>query len=632
MSSFLHRRSMAAGLLLCGLVTSLVVPGTGLHRPLQAQEKATAARPDTDADEVDSSEFAGVEDPELAARVFAIFEQRCESCHSEADNSAGLDVTSKLSMFSTGSDETAQKFVKPGDPVRSRIWTAIRSNSMPMDGDPLTKDEKALVLYWITVGAPFPAVEESKERKPMTRLEELQAVHADLNRIDRNDRKRQRYFSIRLQQNDPALKESDLALYRAAFSKAINSLSRGPQVIVPASIEPTQTVFRIDLQDFGWDFDVWDEVVAAYPYGLEPVDPRNNSLNDVYQDVKQLYGLRFDGFATIRVDWFISTATRPPLYHTLLNIPDTLDAFETQMGVNRTQDIQQNPRSYLRFGVTESGVSAQNRIADRHVDQAGRYYWISYDFVLNSGKGNITRFPLGPEFEGNEHNQFAFEHDGGEVVYQLNNGLQGYMLATADGARIDEGPVSIVWDRGYTSGTPAIVNGLSCMVCHVQGMKYPRDRKYLIRDSLALFGEDKKAAEDRQPGWDDLMDVLNDDRDNFLRALHRAVSPFLPAADGAELVKKYPEPIKLVVQNYLIELSLEDAARELDVEPGDLSTAIRLNSDLVQLGLGPLTTDNTLQRSMWDFREPNGSPLQRAAAKLQIGIPVVTVRSASNTN
>ena len=102
MSSFLHRRSMAAGLLLCGLVTSLVVPGTGLHRPLQAQEKATAARPDTDADEVDSSEFAGVEDPELAARVFAIFEQRCESCHSEADNSAGLDVTSKLSMFSTG--------------------------------------------------------------------------------------------------------------------------------------------------------------------------------------------------------------------------------------------------------------------------------------------------------------------------------------------------------------------------------------------------------------------------------------------------------------------------------------------------------------------------------------------------
>ena len=618
-------RSLAAGLLLSGIAVTGFLMGSFGFRPLAAQEKATSADPEAEQD-VDTTELEAVDDPELASRVFAVFEKRCEACHSAADNSAGLDITSRLSVLSTGSDEGAQKFAKPGDPERSRIWTAIRSDSMPMDGDPLTVEEKSLVYRWIAQGAPFPAQKKEDARPPMTRLQELEAVLTDLNRVSRDDRKFQRYFSIRLQHNDQAMKESDLNLYRAAFSKAINSLSRGPQIVVPEAIEETQTVFRIDLRDFEWDFATWDNVVAAYPYGLEPDDPNNSRLNDAYRDIKQLYGLRFDGFVTIRVDWFVATATRPPLYHTLLDIPDTLAAFEETMGVDREKDIQENPRAYLRFGVTESGVSAQNRIADRHADSAGRYYWISYDFLLNSGKGNITRFPLGPEFDDNDFNDFAFEHDGGEVVYQLRNGLQGYMLATADGARIDEGPVSIVWDRGFTSGSPAIVNGLSCMVCHVQGMKYPRDRKYLIRDSLAIFGDERRAAQERQPGWDRLMQVLNDDRDSFLRALHRAMSPFLKAPDGASLVRDYPEPIKLVAQCYQTELKLADAARELDVDPQVLGNRIN-TSDLIQLGLGPLATnENTIQRSMWDFREPDGSPFQRAAQTLLMGIPVVTVR------
>ena len=50
------------------------------------------------------------------------------------------------------------------------------------------------------------------------------------------------------------------------------------------------------------------------------------------------------------------------------------------------------------------------------------------------------------------------------MIFNLPNGLQGYMLADAKDRRLDvPAPVAIVSDRSETSGTPEIVNGLSCM-------------------------------------------------------------------------------------------------------------------------------------------------------------------------
>ena len=46
------------------------------------------------------------------------------------------------------------------------------------------------------------------------------------------------------------------------------------------------------------------------------------------------------------------------------------------------------------------------------------------------------------------------------------------MLVGADGKRIDAGPIEIVFDRSTptVTGTPEIVNGISCISCHRRGM------------------------------------------------------------------------------------------------------------------------------------------------------------------
>ena len=110
----------------------------------------------------------------------------------------------------------------------------------------------------------------------------------------------------------------------------------------------------------------------------------------------------------------------------------------------------------VRGGFQQSGVSGQNRLVERHDAEFGAYYWKSYDFKPRRARANLTRFPLGPEFPGNPYPRQAFRHDGGEMIFGLPNGMQGYFLSDGKGRRIDEGPTDVVSDALKTSGTPAI--------------------------------------------------------------------------------------------------------------------------------------------------------------------------------
>ncbi len=176
-----------------------------------------------------------------------------------------------------------------------------------------------------------------------------------------------------------------------------------------------------------------------------------------------------DAIPHIRGDWFIVTATRPPIYHLLLNIPEQTQQLDEMLGVNIADAFYQTTaanRLLARSAFAASNVSAQNRLVERIKSRQGRYYWISYDFKPDRGRQDLIRFPLGPpSIAGKQFESYAFDHDGGEIIFQLPNGMQGYMLALANGKRIDVGPTDIVFDKDRRLGGPEIVNGVSCMMC-----------------------------------------------------------------------------------------------------------------------------------------------------------------------
>ena len=108
-------------------------------------------------------------------------------------------------------------------------------------------------------------------------------------------------------------------------------------------------------------------------------------------------------------------------------------------------------------------MSQNNRLIERHDANYGAY-WQSYDFADNTERQNMFDHPLGPAAGGSIRSQ----HDGGEIIFRLPNGLQGYMLVNGKGSRIDG-------RRSRSSAIPSgpiatVINGLSCMTCHVEGI------------------------------------------------------------------------------------------------------------------------------------------------------------------
>jgi hypothetical protein len=59
----------------------------------------------------------------------------------------------------------------------------------------------------------------------------------------------------------------------------------------------------------------------------------------------------------------------------------------------------------------------------------------------------------------------------GGIIFNLPNGLQGYLLVNGKDERIDASRIEVVSDGLKTSGTAAIVNGLLCIACHGKEMK-----------------------------------------------------------------------------------------------------------------------------------------------------------------
>ena len=320
----------------------------------------------------------------------------------------------------------------------------------------------------------------------------------------------------------------------------------------------------------------------------------------------------------MRADWLIATASQPPLYPTLLQLPVQLSELEKKLQVNIEDNFRDD--NLARAGLITSGVSRQNRLLERHEAAYGAY-WKSYDFKSSGGKGNLLRFPLGPKFKNNPFEQQAFVQSGGEVLFNLPNGLQGYMLVDKDDRRIDRGPVAIVRDSNETGGTPEVVTGISCMNCHKLGIV--SGFKDVLRTGSGVFGQARIKVERLHPKVEVMNKLVQEDEQRFVKALEEATGVFVKVAEDKDKdIAKFDDPIGAIAKLYYKDLDLAEVASELGIEqPKALQEMIRGNPKLKELGLGPLAEGAATKRELWEFLEGN-SLFQTVANVCDLGTPV----------
>ena len=504
---------------------------------------------------------------QIAQDAYAIFEQSCFICHGPTGSYKETLLIEHNTLIENGT-------VVPGNPHTSELYNRLITTDiakrMPLAQPQLSAQAIDTIRNWILAGAPDWAATSTTNGQFISPSEVLNTIETHLMSLSSFDRAFARYFTMTHLYN-AGESAGILQEYRKGLFKLVNSLSWGVTVINPQPIDPQGTIFYIDLRHYEWDVNnAWTQIEGAYPYHISFNAPVQKALQE---QLGRLQTEMNSNIPSIHIDWFVATASLPPLYHDLLSLPLTDRELDTRLEVDVVRNINNAPGVRVwRAGTNDSGVSTNNRVLERHTSRYGAY-WKSYDFAGSVGTQNIFTHPL------------SFTHDGGEAIFNLPNGLQGYYLVNASGSRLDGAPINIV--SNPAASDPTVRNGLSCFGCHTEGMKTFEDQVRSVIESNTNPTYDKAQALRLYVEQSKMDTLLGEDMDRYRAALVKTGG----TVDDIEPIQRFHEAFEGPVD-------VAYAAAVVGLETEVFLNKIKENVGLQNIGLLVLES-GSMKRDAW---------------------------------
>ncbi len=437
--------------------------------------------------------LTGDKPPPIGEQARQVFETNCSSCHSS-------DVAGELSHAQLP-DILDWTMVNQAGKLEALVFQ-VENGQMPpgqRESAQVSASEIEILRQWRKAGFP-----SWQGRRPVNQLGTISPLdvrkcvdraHQDELKGDSEQPSFLRYVSFahlfNAGDNGTGVSRNELDQLGHALNELLNHLSTNRAIRRAQAIDPLGSVFRIDIRDYGWQ----------KGGGLVFTNDKWVAIEQLYQSLAlptERYGFSqsaYDQYAPERIlivrgDWLIGAASQGRLYYDVLGIPDNVLDLEKALRV----DVSENLKMGLakRFGFRKSLVSEHNRLIERHPTPFGSY-WKSYDFAASSGRQSLLNRPLGPNGlnvwnELRISEELKFQHDGGEMIFSLPNGLHGYALTDSNdkllfatqknifGDAASVGPTQIVKDSLRKSLTPRgdneVVNAYSCRGCHYKGMRW----------------------------------------------------------------------------------------------------------------------------------------------------------------
>ena len=357
---------------------------------------------------------------------------------------------------------------------------------------------------------------------------------------------------------------------------------------------------------------IWRRVLAGNVEGAissGPLPPNTDGFRDEYIEASQL----------------VYTLTRPDVYNAIMLIPWYATELEDELGIDRSQGM-----SSYQYMLTKQAITVDARLYYRARQASGGYYWKTWDVFTGQldGIGDIDqayaqgeiRFPFWanpiPKFiRGTDFSTSAeslsfiatlaqplntvpdgcdpqpnysgiagfyncrhytgtsgLQQSASEIIWDLPNGLQGYMLTGAFNQRRVDAFVNIVRDYrllrsasdqainsriGYATPDRRLNNGSSCMGCHVDGLnRGNNDLRDWLDNSGPLpkgpYGVDswindeatKAKVRELYPASSEMRPIMEADRRVFMTAMAKIRQGMLLGADK----NLYVEPVIWAVE------------------------------------------------------------------------------------
>jgi mono/diheme cytochrome c family protein len=473
----------------------------------------------------------------LNAKARQILKTHCDRCHKEGG--VAQDVFGSVLDF----DSLARKqIIAPGNPANSPLFESVRNGEMPKDAKRLSKADIKTLNAWITN---FGKAEEPSKKGPASsEADVIEAIKEDFKKLQPSDRTFARYFSFQNQLVAGA-SAKELNTYRLALAKTINSLSWAPELVVPTAVGSATkgALYRIDLRALKWTPTTWNNILNASPF------PALSKLKPEIAEIQTKAFVEATGQPVLWVhgDWFIANAIRPPLYHSILLLPGTIGELESGLGINSTAGPSSREsfpnvsfQTVARAGFRDSGVSQNNRVIERIGFKYGAY-WKSHDFASSEGPQNIFANPI------------SFSPAGGEVIFDLPNGMLAFYVTDGVGRRIDRAPVQVVNDTKRPD--QAVENGISCMRCHSDGYINKGDQvREVVDKNQKLFDPATiDSVHELYVPRAELSELVKSDSERHRNALARIG------------ITQSQNPVTAAVELFEADVDLRTAAADLDV-------------------------------------------------------------------
>jgi mono/diheme cytochrome c family protein len=499
-----------------------------------------------------------------------ILNTECGQCHGPAldaeDAEAGMNFINDMDQLVA----SPKGLVIPLNSKDSLIIKRMVNGEMPpsyANLDPVSQNDIDTVASFID-NPLFWDIEDQECGDQLFTFDQLyRAMAVDIQQFDADEADTIRYISLTNRFTAGVCAENSTALDRdrQAMVKLLNMLSTETSVEAPTPINDERTIYRIDLEDYGWDAATVDALGGA---GVDVVDADGNIQNfpDKWEAIvaNNVYAVPFEGDDADRVvdetltavpvmfaDSMLDVASIGNLYYSLIDVDvtQTLDTFVSDvLEINVAQNILDGDQ--VRAGTTRSKISRQDRVLERNeIEDRQGALWTSFDFLAD-GADNQSIF----------QDPFNFAEGGSESIFTLPNGMLGFVIADEANAIVEDS--DILTDSSQDNFRA--VTSVSCTSCHAAGFIPVADEVRDIALSNARdFGFDDEIQDQIKDIYlpaDEFAAQINSDSRNFYQ---RALTDLGLPIQGVE-------PVSFVFLRFDEDVTLADAAGDLGLSAEEL--------------------------------------------------------------
>jgi len=539
----------------------------------------------------EEKEYNPDEDPfstEMGRQVADILETNCGNCH------IGMGASGDFGYLLDMQELLASGKIIPGSKEDSRIYARMVEGTMPPAAVRViqtpTYGQIDLVGRFIDeLKDVFEDPGTNCEPLPfMDTDEQIRLMQQDMAQQDDADKPFTRYLTITYASN-AGLCGRPLQRQRFALFKGINSVSTETTVTQPVAIDQDELIYRIDIRDYDWDREIdledndvtdpanvdfrdgWEAIIANPATAVYSVEYAGPQADDLKEDAGTLVPF-------LPVNVFIQATEFGDLYYTLIGGKANIFDFELEvLGIDTAEEIAQD--NLMRAGFENSGVSKQERVLNRFDSNLGpgTSYWLSFDFDGGGGGEVDGEFVNGLANESIFDNPLDFAFAGGEAIFSLPNGLQGYYVANAAGGRLATAPIGVVIDPAQNNGL--VTNGASCHSCHNAGM-------ITFTDTVRQYVEENKRDFDNET-FESVMEQYVDPT-TWKNAMDADSRMHVEALERAGVPANTPDAVSRTYLDFQLgNVTLDLAAGEFGVPAEELVEEI----DLLDPRLGNLSVE-----------------------------------------